>query len=107
MNRRAFLSDSSMATLALGFPTQLLRSTAKEERGSDGGGSDPTSQTISEPVLPGTAPLTLQGDLAAQMVEGIRRFLTPSGSVRWWLGCRRAFRRRRSSPGASRKTAAR
>ena len=29
-----------------------------------------------QPVLPGTQPLTLQGDLSAQMVAGIDRFLT-------------------------------
>ncbi len=43
----------------------------------------PTEQTKSsmmasrapEPVLPGTAPLTIEGDLAVQMVDGIHRYL--------------------------------
>ena len=40
--------------------------------------------------LPGTAPLTIQGDLAAQMVDGINDYLlqqsaaTPAGRARYW-----------------------
>src|SRR5690348_6402212 len=75
MNRRAFLSDSSMAALVLSSPSRLLQLTTKEEGRRDGEGPDSTSQTISVQVLPGTAPLTLQGDLAAKMVDGIHQFL--------------------------------
>ena len=71
MNRRLFLIDSCGATLALGLPARLLQTTAKKKQSSDAEGPGSTSQAISEPVLPGTTPLTLQGDLAAQMVDGI------------------------------------
>lgn len=70
MNRRAFLRDSSVVTLAMGFPARVLRLAAKEGQGSGG-----ASQTMSGPALPGTAPLTLQGDLATQMVDGIQKSL--------------------------------
>lgn len=74
MNRRAFLGDSSSAALALGLSSRLRPFTGNEERTSgEGTGSAP--QATSEPVLPGTAPLTRQGDLAAQMVDGIHQFL--------------------------------
>lgn len=75
MNRRAFLSDSGVAMLALGFPSQLLQVTDNEGQRRGGEGSGSSSQTTSEPVLPGTVPLTLQGDLAAQMVDGIHQSL--------------------------------
>ena len=44
----------------------------------------------SEPVLPGTQPLTLDGDLSAQMVDGIHRFLDAETAAsvqrreQWW-----------------------
>ncbi len=75
MNRRLFLIDSCGATLALGLPARLLQTTAKKKQSSDAEGPGSTSQAISEPVLPGTTPLTLQGDLATQMVDGIKQFL--------------------------------
>src|SRR5262249_45089507 len=75
MNRRAFLSDSSLAALVLSSLSQLLQLTAKEKPRRDGEDPGSTWQTISEAVLPGTVPLTLQGDLAAQMVDGIHQFL--------------------------------
>jgi hypothetical protein len=75
MNRRVFLSDSSMATLAWGFPSRIRQMTGKQEQRRDGEGQGSTSLKISEPVLPGTAALSLQGDLAAQMVGGIHQFL--------------------------------
>ena len=71
MNRRTFLGDSSRAGLALGFSSRLRQLNATEQsQGAEG-----TSQTTSEPVLPGTTALTMQGDLAAQMVDGIHQFL--------------------------------
>ena len=42
MNRRAFLRDSSVVTLAMGFPARVLRLAAKEGQGSGG-----ASQTMS------------------------------------------------------------
>jgi dienelactone hydrolase len=75
MNRRTFLRDSSMVTLAMGFPSPILRLTGKEARTSDSASPGGVSQTMSEPVLAGTSPLTLQGDLATQMVDGIQKFL--------------------------------
>lgn len=75
MNRRTFLSDSSMATLALGLPSRFLPSTSESAQRREGEGSGSVSQTESGSVLPGTSPLTMQGDLATQMVDGIHRFL--------------------------------
>ena len=75
MNRRGFLSDSGVAMLAMGFPSQLLQVTDNEGQRRGGEGSGSSSETTSEPVLPGTVPLTLQGDLAAQMVDGIHQSL--------------------------------
>jgi hypothetical protein len=72
MNRRAFLGDSSRAALGLGLASRLRLGTAYEEQDSAGATA---SQTTSDSVLPRTTPLTLQGDLAAQMVDGIRQFL--------------------------------
>jgi dienelactone hydrolase len=72
MDRRAFLGGSSGAALGLGLASRLGQLAAEEEQGSSGEGY---SRTTSEPVLPSTAPLTLQGDLAAKMVDGIHQFL--------------------------------
>jgi len=71
MNRRTFLGDSSRAALALGFSSRLRQLNATEQSPAGEG----PSQTTSEPVLPGTTALTMQGDLAAQMVDGIHQFL--------------------------------
>ena len=35
----------------------------------------PSSVVVAQTTLPGTAPLTAEGDLAEQMVEGIKRYL--------------------------------
>src|SRR5271157_5514294 len=75
MNRRTFLIESSGATLALGLPPRLLQVTGKEEQRRNGGGPSDNSHATSEAVLPGTSPLTMQGDLAAQMVDGIHQYL--------------------------------
>jgi hypothetical protein len=45
---------------------------AEEEQSSRG---DATAQNPAASALPGTTPLTLQGDLSAQMVDGIHQFL--------------------------------
>ena len=55
MNRRDFLARTSSASIGFSFMTKLA-----------------IAETA---TLPGTAPLTVNGDLAAQMVEGIQRFL--------------------------------
>ena len=69
MNRRDFLTRTSGASIGLSFITRL----AKAEESAAG---DQSTNTATEAAtLPGTAPLTLNGDLAAQMVEGIQRFL--------------------------------
>src|SRR5689334_4595234 len=73
MNRRVFISDLSIATLAAGLPTETFLLTARAENGAKI--SSNTAQEVPESVLPGTAPLTWQGDLAAQMVDGIHKFL--------------------------------
>ena len=57
MNRREFLHRSTRTTLALGLASPVRV-------------PDPAEAT-----LPGTAPLTAEGDIATQMVDGIHRFL--------------------------------
>jgi dienelactone hydrolase len=84
MNRRKFLTNSAKATLALDI-LHLRRALAFETTGQA-----TVPQAPSEPVLPGTAPLTMQGDLAQQMVDGIHHFLmrrteeTPPERERLW-----------------------
>ena len=73
MNRRVFLIDSS--TVALGLSSRHLEATGKEEQRRNEEEQGSTSQTISGGVLPGTNPLTVEGDLAAQMVDGIHQYL--------------------------------
>ena len=73
MNRRSFLIDSSRATLASGLSLRLLSATGQAAPRGESPGS--TSPEALGSVLPGTAPLNLQGDLAEQMVNGIRTFL--------------------------------
>src|ERR1035438_5853014 len=75
MNRRGFLIDSSAATLALGLSSRHLQVTGAGEQTRNEEGRGSASQPTSEAVLPGTQPLTLQGDLAAQMVNGIHQYL--------------------------------
>ena len=72
MKRREFLCQSVRATLAAGLGSSLgitpPRANA-ELQAARAPGASPDSP------LPGTAPLTAEGDFAAQMVEGIHRFL--------------------------------
>ena len=63
MNRRDFLACSTSASIGLSFMTKLSVPEADEQ------------STSTAATLPATAPLTVNGDLAAQMVEGIQRFL--------------------------------
>ena len=76
MNRREFLSRSTSATFGIGLGCRLrceplLGSDMPDAREASGSISSGTA----EPVLTGTAPLTVNGDLAKQMVDGIHRFL--------------------------------
>jgi dienelactone hydrolase len=71
MNRRSFLIDSSWATVASGLCSRSLPLNGEDAHQAEEAGS----ASPSESVLAGTAPLTLQGDLARQMVDGIHRFL--------------------------------
>lgn len=77
INRREFLNESATATLALGVPAQLTKnlSGALEKSSRRLKAADTVSAQTAEAVLAGTAPLTLEGDLATQMVDGIHRFL--------------------------------
>ncbi len=70
INRREFLDGSAKATLAIGFPMKNLLAAVPQ---SDAGQTPPANTAPA--VLPGTAPLTMEGDLATQMVDGIHRFL--------------------------------
>lgn len=76
MNRRDFVNRSTRATFGFGLGGRLLcgsRSDAavfSKETAPSG-----NSPGAADSVLDGTAPLTSNGDLAVQMVEGIRQFL--------------------------------
>ena len=66
MDRRTFLGNSAKATAFAGLQQQLWASSILT----------PDAAAEKAPAqLPGTEPLTMQGDLAAQMVEGVRRDL--------------------------------
>ena len=73
MNRRMFLGDSRAATFLMAFRRQILSllPAPKQLRERD----QASAPEAAEGVLPGTVPLTLQGDLPYQMVDGIHRFL--------------------------------
>jgi len=67
-SRRRFLGNSIGLSLGLGMLKGMKPSGASASRETAG------SQAASNP-LPGTKPLTVAGDLAAEMVEGIREYL--------------------------------
>ena len=76
MNRREFLNRSTAATLGASFGDQpfIQPLVARTMSGSQEPSSAiPPTRPVS--VLPGTEPLTVEGDLASQMVERIRNFL--------------------------------
>ena len=76
MNRRQFLNHSTAAALGAGFiNTSFVRSIAADIAAGRQGASGSVPAGGVSSFLDGTAPLTLQGDLAAQMVEGIQRYL--------------------------------
>lgn len=76
MNRREFLSRSTTASLGIGLAGRLLSEpTLASAAPADGETSGAVSEEVPEAVLAGTAPLTMEGDLAAQMVDGIHQFL--------------------------------
>jgi dienelactone hydrolase len=72
MIRRKFLAYSSKSLLSLGLGLRLSWAAEVEGKSVE---QNATSSTPAEKVLPGTAPLTQQGDLAEQMADGIQRFL--------------------------------
>lgn len=63
MDRRVFLKRSATAGLGVGFGIKSFGDRILKEAAT------------SDYVLPGTAPLTVQGDIASQMVDGIHEFL--------------------------------
>ena len=69
MTRREMLELMRKTAITGGLSTLPAASAAAEPQRKDVAMAPPPSQ------LPGTDPLTREGDLAAQMVEGIRRFL--------------------------------
>ena len=76
MNRREFLSRSTTATLGIGLGSRLLGEPRREDTTVAGGEtSGAISPGTAESVLAGTTPLTMEGDLAMQMVDGIHRYL--------------------------------
>jgi dienelactone hydrolase len=66
MNRRGFLKHSAAASLGVGFGMKSFGDSLLE---------NPEAQGPAESVLPNTSPLTMQGDIAAQMVDAIHQFL--------------------------------
>jgi dienelactone hydrolase len=70
MDRREFLNRTTTASFALGFSSELSANPL-----SDGGGQDHVGDSAPKPTLPGTAPLTVRGDMAEQMVDGIHHLL--------------------------------
>ena len=76
MNRREFFNRSTAATLSLGLSNYLLGESPLDESVlARSGASDAVAEGIAGTVLPRTAPLTEQGDLALRMVDGIRDYL--------------------------------
>src|SRR5208282_3816008 len=73
MNRREFLNRSTAVALAVGSATKAFVPDLLAETSS--GGSQTSTAIPPGSVMPGTAPLTMQGDMASEMVDGIRRFL--------------------------------
>ena len=77
ITRRDFLTHSTKASFALAFPNELARYPLEVGQASStyiSADENPSTQGI-QSVLSGTTLLTAQGDLAAQMVDGIHRFL--------------------------------
>src|SRR5690348_14842562 len=66
INRREFLGRSVLGSTAVSLAKKNMP-VSQAETGNP--------SMLPESVLPGTAPLTMQGDMAYQMVEGIHRFL--------------------------------
>ena len=69
MNRREFLN----VTLGVGSGSKAFVQHLLAETSS--GGSQTSTAIPPGSVLPGTALLTMQGDMASEMVDGIRRYL--------------------------------
>jgi dienelactone hydrolase len=67
IDRRKFLKRSAAASLSAGFGTKFFGENLFKEAEAH--------VSASESVLLGTAPLTVQGDIASQMVDGIHEFL--------------------------------
>lgn len=67
MDRRDFLKRSAAASFGVGFGMKSFGDHLLKEATGQG--------SVFESVLPGTAALTMQGDIAGQMVDGIHQFL--------------------------------
>jgi dienelactone hydrolase len=76
MGRRTFLRRAAQALLALGLGAYLPDDlwAADKELPAETGGPRAISTAFSA-ILPGTTPLTTQGDLAIDMVDGITKYL--------------------------------
>jgi dienelactone hydrolase len=76
MNRRDFINRSATASLGVGLAKRLLGESFLNESAVSGHNkTDAVSEKNLAPVLPGTSPLTVEGDLALLMVDGIHRHL--------------------------------
>ena len=71
MDRREFSNRTTKAPFGLRFSTGLAAKPRSDSRDQRQLADPPFKQTLS--TLPGTVPLTLEADMAQQMVDGIYR----------------------------------
>jgi hypothetical protein len=99
LKRREFLCHSAQAALAAGLGRLGSSHSLADSTAQQGSARRPSEVKMNSP-LSGTTALTSEGDLAAQMVEGIRRFLL--AETQRHSGDTRRHRSGRFSPSAIR-----
>ena len=99
MNRRDFINRSATASLGVGLAKRLLGESFLNEPAVSGHNkTDAVSEKKLAAVLQGTSPLTVEGDLALLMVDGIHRHLLREAE-RQPIERSRRWNRDSSSPG--------
>jgi len=79
MNRREFINRSTAATLGIGLAKRALGESISKNTSE---WEEVDAAGTSERALPGTVELTVQGDLALQMIDGIHRYLSRETTLR-------------------------
>lgn len=102
MERREFLRQSANAAIAVGIRGALHGGIAHAEATSAAAQESSISKTMAH-ALPGTSPLTVQGDFAMEMVEGIHKHLLAQ-TAQQGTERSRMWNRDFSSPGAYAKS---